>query len=114
MHKFTCVLVLMTNFLTCMRHLRGAYAITWHPSSVASSLSSVSRARFVTAGAIDPKLCAYVPLGKSNSQTKFLSSLILGLATRVPKTENTKRAITPELMAGSSPNFYIGISNKGT
>jgi hypothetical protein len=36
-----------------------------------SSSSSVSRARFVTAGAIDPKLCTYVPLGKSNSQTKF-------------------------------------------
>jgi hypothetical protein len=37
-----------------------AYTITWHPSS-----SSASRARFVTARAIDPKLCTYVPLGKS-------------------------------------------------
>jgi hypothetical protein len=45
-------------------------------------------ARFVTAGAIDLKHCTYVPLGKSNSQTKFRSSLILG--------ENTKSAITPE------------------
>jgi hypothetical protein len=78
--------------------LRGAYAITWRPA-----LSSVSRARFVTAGAIDPKLCTYVPLGKSNSQTKFWSSLILGLATRGSKPKIS--AITPELMAGSSPNF---------
>jgi hypothetical protein len=42
--------------------------------------SSVIMARFVTAGAIDPKLCTYVPLGKSNSHTKFRFSLILGLA----------------------------------
>jgi hypothetical protein len=51
--------------------------------------SSISRARFVTAGAIDPKLYTYVPLGKSNSQTKFRSSLILGLATSgpIPKTQ---------------------------
>jgi hypothetical protein len=35
--------------------------------------------------AIDQKLCAYVALGKSDSQTKFQSSLILGLATRGPK-----------------------------
>jgi hypothetical protein len=53
--------------------------------------------------AIDPKLCTYVPLGKSNSQTKFRSSLILSLATRGPKP---KTDITPELMAGSCPNFY--------
>jgi hypothetical protein len=33
---------------------------------------SISRARFVTAGAIDPKLCTYVLLlGKSNSQTTW-------------------------------------------
>jgi hypothetical protein len=68
-----------------------------------SSLS-ISRARFVTAATIDPKLYTYVglPLGKNNSHTQFRSSLILGLA----KTENTKSAMTPELMAGSSPNFY--------
>jgi hypothetical protein len=64
-----------------------------------ASSSSVSMARFVAAEAIDPKLCTYVPLGKSNSHTKFRSSLILYLATR-------KSAITPELMAGSSPNCY--------
>jgi hypothetical protein len=52
--------------------------------------------------AVDMQLCTYVPLG-SNSQTKFQSSLILGLATRGPKP---KTDITPELMAGSSPNFY--------
>jgi hypothetical protein len=38
------------------------------------SLSSVSTARFVTTGAIDLKLCTYVPQAKSNSQTKFRSS----------------------------------------
>jgi hypothetical protein len=32
-----------------------AYTITWRPSSI-------SRARFVTAETIDPKLCTYVPL----------------------------------------------------
>jgi hypothetical protein len=42
-------------------------------------------ARFVTIKAIALKLCIHVPLGKSNSQTKFRSSLILGLATRGPK-----------------------------
>jgi hypothetical protein len=67
-------------------------------------LSSVSRARFVTAGAIDLILCTYVPLGEMSIQTKFWSDLILALATR--ETKNAKSAITPELMAGSSPNIY--------
>jgi hypothetical protein len=35
--------------------------------------------------AIDMQRCTYVPLGNSNSQTKFRSSLILRLATRGPK-----------------------------
>jgi hypothetical protein len=35
--------------------------------SLCNHAVSVSRARFVTAGAIDPKLCTYLPLGKSNS-----------------------------------------------
>jgi hypothetical protein len=53
--------------------------------------SSVSRARFVTVGAIDPKLlCTYVPLGKSNSHAKVRSSLLLGLATRGPKPKTQK------------------------
>jgi hypothetical protein len=65
-------------------------------------VASVNMAGFITAGSIDLKLCTYVPLGKSNSQTRFRSSLILGLA----KNKNTKSAITPELMAGSSPNLY--------
>jgi hypothetical protein len=52
--------------------------ITRRPSLLSSS---VSRAHFVTAGAIGPKLCTYVPLGKSNSRTKFRSSLILGSKT---------------------------------
>jgi hypothetical protein len=54
------------------------------------SLWSVSRARFVTAGAIDPKLCTYVPLGKSNSQTKFRSSLILANLVWPPGGQNRK------------------------
>jgi hypothetical protein len=50
-----------------LAHLRGAYTTMWHPSSI-------SRARYVTAGAIDAKLCAYVPLqifviGISNKDT---------------------------------------------
>jgi hypothetical protein len=40
--------------------------------------------------AIDLNLCTYVPLGKSNSQTKFRFSLILGLATRVPIPKTQK------------------------
>jgi hypothetical protein len=47
-------------------------------------------ARFVTAGVIDLTLCTYGPLGKSNSPTKFRSSLILGLATRGPKLTTQK------------------------
>jgi hypothetical protein len=45
----------------------------------------MNTARFVTARAIDLKLCAYVPLGHMTYQTKFRSNLILGLATRGPK-----------------------------
>jgi hypothetical protein len=59
---------------------------------VVRPLSSISRARFVTTGAIDPKLWTYLPLGKSNSQTKFQSFLILDLATRGPKLK-TKSVI---------------------
>jgi hypothetical protein len=95
--------------------------------------SSVSRARFVTAGAIDLKLCTYVPVGEMTLQTNFRSDQILAcfvtagsidlkLCTYVPlghlttdqisvrsdsllghqgaKTENTKSAVTPQLMAG--------------
>jgi hypothetical protein len=54
--------------------------------------SSVNTARFVTARAIDLKLCTYVPLGHMTYQNKFQSDLILCLA----KTENTKSAMTPE------------------
>jgi hypothetical protein len=41
-------------------------------------------------GAIDLNLCTYVPLVKSNSQTKFCYSLILGLASRGPKPKTLK------------------------
>jgi hypothetical protein len=72
------------------------------PGSVIRRPSSVSRARF---GAIDLKLCTYVTLGEITVQAEFRSDLILGLATRGPKLK-TQSAITPELMAGSSPNIY--------
>jgi hypothetical protein len=52
--------------------------------------SYVCRARFVTTGAIDLKLCAYVSLGEMTLQTKFRSDLILGLATRGPKSKMQK------------------------
>jgi hypothetical protein len=74
------------------------FMLMWRPSS-----SSISRARFLTTGAIHQKLCTYVPLGKSNSQTKFRSNLSLGLATR--GNQKHKSPITLELMARSSPNF---------
>jgi hypothetical protein len=77
-----------------------ALTMTCCPSS---SLSSVSRARFVTAGAIDLKLWTYVPLGEMSVQTKFRSDLILGFATRGPKPKRQKVLL---LMAGSSQNFY--------
>jgi hypothetical protein len=66
-----------------LAHLRWSYAIMWHPASI-------SRARFVTTWAIDQKRWTYVPLGKSNSQTKFRSSLVLGLATRGQNQKHKK------------------------
>jgi hypothetical protein len=81
-----------------LAHLRGAYAITLDPSSL-----FVSTAHFVSAGAIDPKLCTYVLLGMSN-QFSVQSDSWLG--HHVAKTKNTKSAISLELMAESSPNFY--------
>jgi hypothetical protein len=63
--------------------LRWAYAITWHPSSG-------RRARFVTAGAIDPKLCTYV------RQVRVLTNQIS------VQSENTKSAIT-------ALQFYLNI-----
>jgi hypothetical protein len=39
---------------------------------------------------IDMQLYTYVPLGNSNSQTKFWSSLILSLATRGLKQKTQK------------------------
>jgi hypothetical protein len=53
--------------------------------------------------AIDAKLCTYVPIGKSNSQTNFRFSQ---LGHQGAKTKNTKSAVSPELMARSSQNFY--------
>jgi hypothetical protein len=72
------------------------------PYAIMRCPSYVSRACFVTAAAIDLQLCAY------DSQTKFRSDLIPGLATRGLKPK-TKSAMTPELMAGSSPNCYHNV-----
>jgi hypothetical protein len=88
----TNVWVIWSDFLA---HLQGAYAIMWRPSS------SVSTAHFVTAGAIDPKICTYLPLGKSNHRPKLVQS-DSWLGHQGAKTKNTKSAITPELMAGST------------
>jgi hypothetical protein len=59
-------------------------------ADLCNHVASVDRARFVTAGAIDPNLCTYVLSGKSNSETKFRSSLILGLVTRGQKLKTQK------------------------
>ena len=47
--------------------------------------SSVYKARFVTAGATDLKLCTHVLLGETTLETKFCFDLIPGLATRGQK-----------------------------
>jgi hypothetical protein len=88
-----CFLINKFQFLA---HLRGAYAIKRRPASS----SSVSRARFVTIGAIDPRLCTYVPLGKSNSQISVQS--------------DSWFAMTTELWLDHLQIFIIGISNKDT
>jgi hypothetical protein len=54
------------------------------------SLSSVHTVSFVTARAIDLKLCTYVPLGHMTYQTKFQSDIVFGLATREPKLKTQK------------------------
>jgi hypothetical protein len=56
--------------------------LIWPTFQGPSSYGSIRRMHFVTAGAIDLKLCTYVPLGHLTSQTKFRSYLNLGLATR--------------------------------
>jgi hypothetical protein len=71
------------------------------------SSSSVSSACFITAEAIDLKLCTSVPLGHdSREDISVRSDSCLG--HQGAKTENAKSAKTPQLMAGSSPNFYHG------
>jgi hypothetical protein len=82
---------------------RGVFWATIYQTSTRSEFKYGHRAAILENQLRAIKLCTYVPLGKSISQTKFQSSLILGLATRGPKP---KTDITPELMAGSSPNFY--------
>jgi hypothetical protein len=46
---------------------------------------------FVTTGAIDLKLCTYVPVGQMTSQNKFRFDPSLGLVTRVPKPKTWYR-----------------------
>jgi hypothetical protein len=79
------------GMLWFLAHLWRAYTIMRRPSS------SVIRARFVTTGANDQKVCTYVPLGKNNWQTNFRSSLILSLATREPKPKSQKVVTLDEL-----------------
>jgi hypothetical protein len=70
------------------------------------SSSSVSRARFVTAGAIDLKTL-YIWTPRWNDCTDKISVRSDSwLVHQGAKTENAKSAVTPELMTGSSPNFY--------
>jgi hypothetical protein len=75
--QFICVVNCSGIFSSCV-------------SSYNHVLSVVSMARFVTAGAIDLKLCTYVPLGEMILQTKIRSDLILDLATRGPKPKTQK------------------------
>jgi hypothetical protein len=89
-----------------MFHQFGVSGVFGSPAgSLCNHAPSVGRARFVTAGAIDQKLCTYVPLGKSKSDPISVQS-DSWFGHQGDKTENIKSAITPELMAGSSPNFY--------
>jgi hypothetical protein len=69
--------------------------------------SSVSRARFVTAGQVYLPETLYICTQRGNGsrdQISVRSDSWLG--HQGAKTENAKSAITPKLMAGSSPNFY--------
>jgi hypothetical protein len=56
--------------------------------------------------AIDLILCTYVPLGEMECTDQISVRSDSSLGHQGAKTENAKSAITPELMAGSSPNFY--------
>jgi hypothetical protein len=71
---------------------------------------SVSRARFATAGAIDPKVVHTKSMYHQVSVTHGpnFGRPILGLATRVQKLK-IQSTPTPELMAGSSPNFWARV-----
>jgi hypothetical protein len=67
------------------------YVSTKHQPDRSSNMAAILE----NLNAIDPKLCTYVPLGKSNPQTKFRSSLILG-----------QKLISLLIMAGLSPNYF--------
>jgi hypothetical protein len=69
-------------------------------------------ARFVTAGAIDPKLCTYVPLGKSNSDQILVQSGSW-FGHQGAKTIN-KKCYNSGTNSSIIQIFIIGISNKDT
>jgi hypothetical protein len=76
-----------------------------------SSYGNVSRAHFVTTGAIDLILPAYVPLGEIILEMKFRSDLILGLATR---GQSQKVLLLLNWWLDHIKIFVIGISSKDT
>jgi hypothetical protein len=101
------------SWIVCLKlvyllaHRRWAFTITCCPSSS----SSVNTARFVTARAIDLKLCTYVPRGHMIYQTKFRSDLILGLATRGPKLKTQKVLLLLNKWLNHPQIFIRGISD---
>jgi hypothetical protein len=76
---------LTQNILTLCEHI-SSHHLRFYQTSAQSEFKYGRQAAILENQLrdIDLKLCTYVPLGKSNSQTKFWSSLILGLATRPP------------------------------
>jgi hypothetical protein len=93
-----CPIPFIYNLIQTCTFLAHVWALTM---TCCPSSSSVSRACFVTAGAIYLKLCTYVPLGEMTLETKFWSDLILGLATRGPKNRKHKKC------CNSSTNGWI-------
>jgi hypothetical protein len=94
--------------LTYFLRLQRVFDLTYFLRSQRSKFVWVrQQGMFCDRGIIDLKLCTYVglPLGQLTSQTNFGPIWFLSWPPGA-KTENTKSAITPQLMAGSSPNFY--------
>jgi hypothetical protein len=101
------------NFLTKDSFCSPQVSFYNHVSPLLSSWS-VNTVCFVTARAIDLKLCTYIPLGHMTYQTKFQSDLILGLATRGPKLK-TQKVLRLLIKWLDHPLIFIrGISSKDT